>query len=153
MKLTFYVTVPKREPGRSGTEYDAERYSALVYPLRALSLVNKWHHSRMKFAPLYKSGVVYKEEKPGREDWKDVPKLYQDGDGDCEDLACARVGENLAGTGLIMRGGILVGQRHPLICRPVMQWNRMPDDSTLIHILVQYKNGSVEDPSRILGMK
>ena len=153
LKLTFFVSVPKARIGQSGIEYDAERYSPLVYPLRALALVNKWHHENGIYAPLYHSGVVYKEEKPGKEDWKDIPQLYKDGDGDCEDLACARCGELLAGKGLVKRAGRLVMQRHPIMARPVMQWNKLPDGSTLIHILVQFADGAVEDPSRILGMK
>lgn len=35
---------------------------------------------------LYESGVVYKEEPPGHEDWADIPTVMQNRWGDCEDL-------------------------------------------------------------------
>ena len=42
---------------------------------------------------LYKSGVRYRRERPGREDWLIIPQLYKRGYGDCEDLGAALAAE------------------------------------------------------------
>jgi hypothetical protein len=77
-------------------------------------------------------------EPPGREDWQDIPETIRRGDGDCEDLACWRAAE------LNVKQGIRAF--------PTFRW-RVRGTGTLYHILVQYPNGQIEDPSRMLGMK
>lgn len=88
---------------------------------------------------IYQSGVRYMEEPPGQEDWQDIPTCIKMGIADCEDLACWRAAELIV--------------RHRIPAKAV--WRAFPrqDGSTLFHILVQYPNGRLEDPSRILGMR
>lgn len=94
---------------------------------------------------LYDSGVRYMEEPPGQEDWQDIPTTLGLGIGDCEDVSCWRAAE------LRVRNGI--------DARPVFREQRRANGSYLYHIVVALppdaKNpqGSVEDPSRILGMR
>jgi hypothetical protein len=91
---------------------------------------------------LYDAGVRYVPEDYPREEWQGIEALYRAGEGDCEDLACARCAE------LIVFDGIAA--------RPVFRSRelRRPDGSPfrLYHILVQYPDGRIEDPSAILGM-
>lgn len=153
MKLTFFVSIPgAMRVGNLSKQQEAVYFEPLIYPLRALADVNAWHHRTGVYAPLYASGVVYKVEPPGHEDWKDIPQLYADLEGDCEDLACARSGELLSGKGLILRGGRYVSQRHPIKARPCIKWQKI-GDMTLIHVMVLHPDGSIEDPSKLLGMR
>lgn len=88
--------------------------------------------------PVLRSGVRYRREQPGREQWQTPVQTLQKQHGDCEDLATWRAAElRLAGVNSarvrVKRGG-----------------NR------LWHIYVTYeRNGQrvVEDPSKALGMK
>lgn len=88
---------------------------------------------------LYRSGVRYMEEPPGQEEWQDVATCLRMGTADCEDLAAWRAAE------------LTVRDRIP--ARPVFREQRRADGSYLYHIVVQYPNGQIEDPSRILGMR
>lgn len=88
---------------------------------------------------LYESGVVYREEPPGAEDWQDIPTTLAMECGDCEDLACWRAAE------LRVRRGV----------RAVADFTRetQADGTVLYHIVVRLPDGSIEDPSRLLGMR
>lgn len=83
---------------------------------------------------LYDSGVRYRPEPRGSEEWVTVPDLLQRGWGDCEDLAAWRCAElRLEGeraTPCVRRSG--PATYHALVCR---------------------EDGSIEDPSRVLGLR
>ncbi len=102
--------------------------------------------------PLYKSGVRYQRERPERfktfegtrwlehgtgELFRDIPEVIAKRGGDCEDLCAWRCAELLA-------------QGEP--CLPTFRWHERANKSMLYHILVNRKDGAIEDPSRILGM-
>lgn len=74
---------------------------------------------------------------PGVELWGSIESVYQTGEGDCEDLTCARVAERLA-----------VGDW----CRPVVRAEAQLDGKTLYHVLIENPDGSEEDISKVLGM-
>ncbi len=157
MRLCFNVDLPERDlrvgeadmstrsaVGAEGREY--KRFFPLILCLESLCKVNEWQLTRFReqglsVAPLYQSGVYYKAEPPGEEEWLDIPTLYKQGFGDCEDLACARVAE-LRDVGIAATPAI----RHKLV-----QTKRGP--VTLVHVLCLWPDGQVEDPSKILGMK
>jgi len=83
--------------------------------------------------PLYESGVRYKRESIGSENWQTVRQLYRAGIGDCEDLAAARAAE-LRMEGIPARAiAIRTGPRK-------------------YHAVVRWPDGAIEDPSRLLGM-
>ena len=97
---------------------------------------------------LYESGVRYKAEPEGQEDWLDVLaaldayKAEKNGGPvatiDCEDLACWRAAEL---------------QAQGIAAHPVFVWRKMQNGSHLYHIVVRWPDGRLEDPSRRLGMK
>ena len=109
---------------------------------------------------LYRSGVVYRREPRGRvwhlpshgivfwqepkveEIWKNIPSLYRDGYGDCEDLACALAAERTVKDGIPSR---------PVFRKRTFTRN---DGKTfrLYHIRTLRSDGVIEDPSRVLGM-
>lgn len=137
---------------------DARHFVPLQIMLEALTKVNEYHLKRglregTVYPPLYASGVVYREERPGEEDWPDIPKVLAKGYGDCEDLVAWRVAElRVAGHS----------------CEPVLKWQWLPSDYLreigyprkyipkrgvwLVHCLVRFPDGSIEDPSKLLGM-
>ena len=90
---------------------------------------------------LYASGVRYRRESPppgglrAVETWRTIPAVLAAGAGDCEDLACWRAAELRAR-----------GER-------ARAWAvRSNTAGVLWHVVVRRENGSMEDPSRRLGM-
>ena len=74
-------------------EYDEARHFAPILPLlKGVIEVNVWHIRRAlrraqkglgyPIPPLYASGVRYKEDPPGQENWKDCLAVLADGHGD-----------------------------------------------------------------------
>jgi hypothetical protein len=82
---------------------------------------------------LYESGVVYRREPNGQEDWQTARDTLIAGSGDCEDLVIWRVAE-LREQGQAARAAVL-----PLARR-------------LWHVVVEHADGWYEDPSAVLGM-
>jgi hypothetical protein len=154
---------------------DEDRHFAPIIPLlEGLIKVNEWHIRRAlrraqkglgyPIPPLYASGVRYKEDPPGQENWKDCLAVLADGHGDCDRLVAWRVGElRVAG--------------YP--AEPIIKWRTVPKDVMIglgypadmvpeqgiqmVHVCVglpgwqqyaqQYEdNPLVEDPSKQLGM-
>lgn len=90
--------------------------------------------------PLYRSGVYYREEPMGQEDFFDIPTVLFQGHADCEDLAAWRCAEYLS-----------VGEwAHVVVTWEAIQHNS-GDIDILFHVRVQSRYG-LEDPSEILGM-
>ncbi len=85
---------------------------------------------------LYDSGVYYREEPFGEEDFFDIPTVLQQGFADCEDLAAWRVAEYWS-----------VG----LSATPLVSWDVFRNGDVLFHVRVQTPYG-LEDPSAALGM-
>ena len=86
----------------------------------------------------YVSGVVFKREAPpsqGVEWWKRPARTLSCGGGDCDDLAPWRA------------ASLRVSGEDP-DALPVL----MPVRPGLVHVLVRRGDGSLEDPSRVLGM-
>lgn len=144
-------TLQRSDKGYSGRQY--KRFMPLIKCLETLVNINLWQLARFSkegrpLPPLYDSGIGYKArnvfyqlEPSGQEEWLDIPTLYKQGYGDCEDLACARAGE-LRFTGI---GAV-----------PAIRHKKIPTSNgvlTLVHVLVLWPDGTVEDPSKLLGMK
>lgn len=114
--------------------------------LDALTGLHLQHFAEHPQTPgLYKSGVVYEREPPGREDWQDIPTTLRRGSGDCEDLATYRAAD-------LMRRGIparAIAKPRPMVIRT----EDGPALGTLWHILTRWPNGAIEDPSLKLGME
>jgi hypothetical protein len=96
-----------------------------------------WLRTHPKTPRLYQSGVVYRAEPIGREDWRDISAVLHYGNGDCEDLACWRAAE--------------LRELDGIDARPTYRW-RQRDGIRVYHILVKLPDGTTEDPSRKLGM-
>ena len=80
---------------------------------------------------LYASGVRYKREPKGREQWQSAAELLSSGEGDCEDLAAYRAAE--------------------LRCEGELAFvDIQPTNRGTYHAVVRRGNGQIEDPSRIL---
>jgi hypothetical protein len=143
-------------------------FAPIILALEAMVSINSWHIRRaLKRAekgegtpipPLYASGVRYKEDPPGEENWKDCLAVIKDGHGDCDRLCAWRVAE-------LRAAGIAA--------EPIIKWQQVPRDVmislghppdmvpaegiSMVHVLVgwpgwQKDDSLVEDPSKLLGM-
>ena len=95
-----------------------------------------------QYPGLFDSGVRYKREPRGVEEWQDVAETLRRRHGDCEDLACMLASE------ITVRKGI--DARPDFTLREIVR----EDGSVtkMFHIFVRMPNGSRIDPSKILGM-
>jgi hypothetical protein len=110
---------------------DEDCLEALVLGLSAVNAVLLRRHPHIP--SLYDTRVVYRREPARSEDWWNVLEVLEHGFGDCEDLVAWRVGECL-------RDGI---KARPAIYR---------SSARQLHVVVLHDDGSVEDPSAVLGM-
>lgn len=115
----------------------AELITSWIRPLIDTNVVFLRSH---KVPALYRSGVYYKEEEFGKEDFFDIPTVAAQGFADCEDLAAWRAAElRVAG----------------YWAEPLVTWEAIEFEDgsldVLFHVQVMTQNG-VEDPSAILGM-
>jgi len=85
---------------------------------------------------LYEQGVRYEPEPRGQEDWVNVRGVYRRRRGDCEDLAALRAAELRVYEGEPARAVAYPSRRGP----------------GKFHAVVLRADGSIEDPSRLLGM-
>jgi hypothetical protein len=109
----------------------------LAPALAALTALNMEIKRRHRLPNLYESGVRYQREKrlpdgTSREQWLTNVIVFNRKAGDCEDLATYRVAD------LRLQGidATAIPKRSPV------GW----------HIVVRYPDGTIEDPSRKLGM-
>lgn len=106
--------------------------------LEAQVRVNQIYLRTHHVPPLYQSGVVYQEEPDnGLEEFACVEPVLKRGWGDCDDLApwlCAELRNQ--------------GEKAKIR----IQWKRQPNGRKLFHIVVRRADGTIEDPSRVLGM-
>lgn len=98
--------------------------------------------------PIFSSGIRYKPELPGQEQWLTIPYILMRGHGDCEDLAAWRVAE------LRLRGGDRKAK-----CINTATVDPRDPSKKIYHIRVQRGNRRdnrgrplIEDPSATLGM-
>jgi hypothetical protein len=127
-------------PGLLGDEGLATYVKLLV---EAASEQNKILIRRFGLPPLYDSGVRFQNE-PWAGKFETIAsalKVYQRRWGDCAHLAAYRIGE-------LRLEGI------PASCK--VYWRHLPKPGgrllKLFHVEVRLPDGSVEDPSRLLGM-
>lgn len=96
--------------------------------------------SRSDIPQLYASGVRYRNEPLGCEWFDDILICLHRGWGDCDDLAAWRIAE-LRETGELAE---VYMRWEPGIKNP---------RTRLFHVMVKRENGTLEDPSAILGMR
>ncbi len=75
--------------------------------------------------------------KTAGEHFRDIPTLYENGEGDCDNVASARVAELRV---------------HGVKAKSYLTWRDRPGGGTTYHNIVLWPDGGSEDPSRILGM-
>jgi hypothetical protein len=124
-----------RSPGQIAATLPVTLDAANLKPVGAAFVALAGLDLQNKPGPaLYESGVRYAREPAGRERWQLPSETRAIGRGDCEDLAVWRVAELRAR-----------GEKAKLLLR------RSGD--RLWHAMVRRGNGSIEDPSKRLGMR
>lgn len=118
--------------------------------LESLVLIDQMYLRAHRVPPLYRSGVRYMEEPaneatlggalPQRiEEFAAIPAVIERGWGDCDDLSPWRCAEL---------------REHGEPAKIRIQWKRHPQTGQkLFHIVVRRADGSIEDPSLLLGMR
>jgi hypothetical protein len=86
----LHITLPEDDG-------EDRHFAPILLALEAMCAINKWHIQRalkraekgqgVPFPPLYASGVRYKEDPAGREDWRDCYVVLKRGWGDCLPLS------------------------------------------------------------------
>lgn len=86
----LFITMPEDDG-------EDRHFAPIILALQAMIQVNKWHIGRgitrlqkgtgLPVPPLYQSGVRYKEDPPGEENWKDCLAVLKEGHGDCLPLS------------------------------------------------------------------
>jgi len=109
--------------------------------LEGLVLLNVELLDRSPLPPLVQSGVVWKREPRGREDWNNCERTFRLGWGDCEDVCAWRAAELRRAGELAARCVVRRGRQRKRSRGPRM-W----------HVLVERADGTIEDISRVLGM-
>jgi|FLYL01.1.fsa_nt_gi hypothetical protein len=126
MRTNLHLAAP-REVQREALEAALEGLTALNAVLIA--------RSRVPIPHPYESGVRYRREPRGREDWNHVARLLRLGHGDCEDLAA------------YLAAWLRIHNAEP--ARVVIRRT----GPRLWHAVVQRADGRIEDPSKVLGMR
>ena len=121
-------------PGKAGEEYSINAAQEI---LQGLARANAAAWSLYPNMPrLYESGTRYVRENRGqREQWKSYPVILKTKQADCDDLSAARVGELIA-TGEDPGATVHIYRTSP----------------RTLHAVVLRSDGTIEDPSRVLGM-
>jgi hypothetical protein len=73
----------------------------------------------------------------GGETFREIPRIRENGGGDCDNVSSWRVAE-------LRELGIWA--------RPYITWRKREDGGTTYHVIVRYEDGTSEDPSLLLGM-
>lgn len=159
IKALMHVTLPPLEAGFSPEFH----FAPLVFLLEGMIAVNRYHIRKSleraaaglgpPIPPLYASGVVYKEDKPGEENWGDVYYCLRKGWADCDRLViwrCAELREAGIAADPVIKWQHLTREQ-AVSCGYPASW--VPDEGLwLVHCLVRWPSGFVEDPSKNLGM-
>jgi hypothetical protein len=120
--------------------------------LEALTLCNQFYLQEHPETPLiYQSGIRYKMPAqfesgaaeggvPGYkgEVFRDIPRIIENGGGDCDNVASWRAAE--------------LRHRLGVAAKPYITWRKRDDGGTTYHVIVIWPDGSSEDPSLLLGM-
>lgn len=88
---------------------------------------------------LYQAGIRYQHEPPGVEKWQAIDRMLTTKQGDCEDLACALTAE-------------LIVRRGDKNAKPILTSRAMGNNARMYHIRTMHGDGTIEDPSKVLGM-
>lgn len=107
----------------------------VAHALEGLARVAAEQIAENELPPLYRSGVRYEREPRGSEEWLTPLQMLERGVADCEDLAAYRVGE-LRASGADPGAVVTIVRTGP----------------RTLHAVVRRSDGSIEDPSRVLGM-
>lgn len=132
-------------------ERDSSQKRVLVL-LEALTLCNQFYLQEHPETPwMYQSGIVYKlpaQFESGAKEggvagyrgevFRDIPRILENGGGDCDNVASWRAAE--------------IRHRLGVAAKPFITWRKRADGGTTYHVCVLWPDGSHEDPSLLLGM-
>lgn len=125
--------------GTATTEYPELTARAVIHMLEGVVLFNRAAIRSGELGSLYQSGARYQDEPPDYESLVDGVTAQRAGVGDCAHLAAWRVAEL---------------QEQGEDARLTIEWSDSIRDPSLrlYHVQVRRGDGSIEDPSAILGM-
>lgn len=126
------------------------RLALLTHLLEALAFADSEYLTAFPATPLlYESGVRYREDPPGLDLWRDIPRTLVVRFDDCVGLSSWRVAELRTKLAEPDAGFDLSAFERPLFCST----NPAAPCRIDYHVRVRRANGRIEDPSYALGMK
>lgn len=132
-------------------ERDSSQKRVLVL-LEALTLCNQFYLQEHPETPwMYQSGIVYKlpaQFESGAKEggvagyrgevFRDIPRIIENGGGDCDNLCAWRTAE--------------IRHRLGVAAKPYITWRKRPDGGVTYHCITLWPDGSSEDSSLLTGM-
>lgn len=146
--LQFRIQLPEASPDNASF-----RFAPILMALECLTKINQWHFRRGAASPIFESSIRYKEEPPGREDWDDCITVAERGWGDCEDLAAYLAAELRETKGIPAECVIKYKFIPASQLRSSGFSTRAKSGLYLVHVMVRLPDGTIIDPSKLLGMK
>ena len=117
---------------------DPAQFAAVVQGVLKVVVTQNRGQVRKGLPSLYRSGVRYREEPPDDDTFRDGESTLDRGHGDCAHLCAWRVAE-------LQEAG------EPAKIR--IKWGPLREGAPrMFHVQIRRADGSIEDPSRILGM-
>jgi hypothetical protein len=132
LKPLVHITLPENDGDETGDAMD-RHVAPIALALQMMVPINIWHIKRalkrwangvgMPYPLLYDSGVYYKEDPPGEENWKDIPAVLADGHGDCIPLSALVLRDDYETVSLaaLRPGDRIMGERTWTDVREVMR--------------------------------
>jgi hypothetical protein len=126
------------------------RVELLTHWLEALCFTDCEYLRAFPDTPLlYEAGIRYREDAPGTDTWRDIPRTLVVRFDDCVGLSSWRVAELRMRLGEPGAGFDLSAYETPRACST----NRAAPCRIDYHVRVRRADGRIEDPSYALGMK
>lgn len=133
MSYRFGVELSCIDPAKIPENTLADINEAMVF---GLALANYAYMNVAGVIPIYESGVTYQHEHRG-ETWKDACATLKRGRGNCKEFVAWRLAE-------LWHQGINA--------MPLSIVQRLGPNKILFHVVLEYPDGTIEDPSSNLGM-
>jgi hypothetical protein len=102
-----------------------------------VAIVRAYLESKNAPADVLSAFKVLADSVGGGEHFREIPRIIENGGGDCDNVASWRVAE-------LRELGINA--------KPYITWRTRPDGGTTYHVIVMWPDGSSEDPSLLLNM-
>jgi hypothetical protein len=134
----FYLSAHPETPliYQSGIKYKVPAQYKSDEDIDEVGTVRKWLEQNNAPRSVMKA-VAQLEKMTGGERFREIPRILENGGGDCDNVSSWRCAE-------LRQLGIPA--------KPYITWRQRPDGGTTYHVTILFSDGTHEDPSLLLGM-